>query len=333
MTNSTSLPRIVLTMGEAAGVGPELIVRLSQLAFEAQLIVLADRELLRDVAEKVDIQLALSDIDWNSAVEQHKVGHLWIEHHSCKEPVVAGKLSKNNALTTYQILQRSSELALDGNANAIVTAPVHKANLNSVDKQFLGHTEFFAQLANVEQVVMMLATLSMRMTLATTHIPLSEVSSAITPNRLKNTINIILSSLKKLTGKDAKMAVCGLNPHAGEDGLLGDEEQLVIAPVIREMQGAGFDLNGPFPADTLFTPQKLKQFDVFLAMYHDQGLPVIKASGFGQCANVTLGLPYIRTSVDHGTALDIAADYCASAESLEFAVNYAIELASGNLPS
>ena len=193
MTNSTSLPRIVLTMGEAAGVGPELIVRLSQLAFEAQLIVLADRELLRDVAEKVDIQLALSDIDWNSAVEQHKVGHLWIEHHSCKEPVVAGKLSKNNALTTYQILQRSSELALDGNANAIVTAPVHKANLNSVDKQFLGHTEFFAQLANVEQVVMMLATLSMRMTLATTHIPLSEVSSAITPNRLKNTINIIIS--------------------------------------------------------------------------------------------------------------------------------------------
>jgi len=215
--------------------------------------------------------------------------------------------------------------------DAIVTAPVHKANLNRIDASFFGHTEFFASKARIDKVIMMLATDELRISLATTHLPLSKVPAEITRENLERVLDIIFSSFSRLQMKNIKLAVCGLNPHAGEDGLLGYEEIEVISPVIKAFQENGYRVEGPFPADTLFTPQKRKEFDVFLAMYHDQGLPVVKTIGFGQCANITLGLPYIRTSVDHGTALDIAPDYSASPDSLEYAINYAIKMASGKL--
>lgn len=327
------IPRILVTMGEPAGIGPELIVRLAQLEFNAQIIVLADPHLLLDIAKKLNLELTLSKIDWHSSEQIHQVGHLFIEAHFLEEAVEPGILNKPNALTTLSILARASELGLNHKVDAVVTGPVHKANLNQVEPTFLGHTEFFAEKAGKNKVVMMLASGDLRVTLATTHIALSKVSAAITEDNLIQTINVIIDSFDKFNIKNIKIAVCGLNPHAGEDGLLGDEEIKVIAPVIEKLQSQGHSVFGPFPADTLFTPQKRKDYDVFLAMYHDQGLPVIKAFGFGRCANITLGLPYIRTSVDHGTALDIAASYRASPESIEYAINYAIELATGNLPN
>lgn len=328
----TEIPRIVITMGDSAGIGPELIVRIARLTFSAQLVVLGDSRLLLAIAQRLQLPLEISPIDWNEPVAAHVSGHLYVEEHQNREPVVAGQLSTVNARTTLSILERASELALSGMVRAIVTAPVHKANLNSVAPDFLGHTEFFAEKANVDKVVMMLASGDLRITLATTHLPLSEVPASITQQSLSQVLNVIISSFERLQIGDVRIAVCGLNPHAGENGLLGKEDDSVIRPVIEHFQQRGKSVSGPFPADTLFTPQKRQLFDVFLAMYHDQGLPVVKAFGFGQCANITLGLPYIRTSVDHGTALDIAGKYCASGDSLEYAINYAIQLVAGNLP-
>lgn len=328
-----TVPRVLVTMGEAAGIGPELLVKIAQQGFAAQIIVLADPNCLQSIANKLSLPLELTEIDWSAARQIHRIGHLYIETHHLNEPVETGQLSKVNAKTTLSILSRASELALNKQVDAIVTAPVHKANLNSADSTFLGHTEYFAKKAGKDKVVMMLASGDLRITLATTHLPLSQVPLAITKENLDKVLNVMLSAFDELNIKDLKIAVCGLNPHAGEDGLLGDEEINIIEPVIQQFQQKNKNIYGPFPADTLFTPQKRKQFDVFLAMYHDQGLPVVKAFGFGRCANITLGLPYIRTSVDHGTALDIAADFCASADSIEYAINYAIELSAGNLPN
>ncbi|TQV87718.1 4-hydroxythreonine-4-phosphate dehydrogenase PdxA [Aliikangiella coralliicola] len=323
------IPRVALTMGESAGIGPELIVRVAQLKFDAQIVVIADKALLESTAQALNLSLKLINMDWDSPVHKHQPGHLYIENIPCEQPVVAGKLNAENAKATLAILARASELALDKTVDAIVTSPVHKANLNQVDQNFLGHTEFFAKAANIDKVVMMLATDELKVTLATTHLPLAKVPQAITQDELKQVIGVILNSLENITGEKTKVAVCGLNPHAGEGGLLGYEDDEIIRPVIEHFCNQGQLVFGPFPADTLFTPEKRKAYDVFLAMYHDQGLPVIKAFGFGQCVNVTLGLPYIRTSVDHGTALDIAASYTASSDSLEYAVNYALRLLSG----
>jgi 4-hydroxythreonine-4-phosphate dehydrogenase len=324
--------RILITMGEPAGIGPELIVKLAQLKFPVQLVVLGDSSHLSSIALKLQVPLELTEIDWRSSPQVHRAGHLWIEEHSLEEPVNLGKLSSANAKTVLAILSRSSELALSGKVQAIVTPPVHKANLNKVDKKFLGHTEYFAERAGIDQVVMMLACQGLRITLATTHIPLAKVASTVSAELIESVLNVIIHSTQKITSRQLKIAVCGLNPHAGEQGLLGSEDDNIILPVIKKLQQQGKSVEGPFPADTLFTPQKRKRYDLFLAMYHDQGLPVVKTLGFGQCANVTLGLPYIRTSVDHGTALDIAKDLSASEDSLVYAVNYAIQLSQGNLP-
>lgn len=324
------LQRIAITMGEAAGVGPELIVKIAQLNFPVQLVVLADADHLKKIAQTINLPLKLTPISWNSATKAHQAGHLWIENIPLHKDVCVGKLDAANAQTTLQILNRASELALNKMIDAVVTAPVHKANLNQVDNTFLGHTEFFAHKAKAQQVVMMLATKGLRVILATTHIPLARVAAAITQQHLIAVLQTALNDLQKYY-QPVKIAVCGLNPHAGENGLLGDEEQKIILPVIDFFQQNNQQVAGPFPADTLFTEDKRAKYDVFLAMYHDQGLPVIKALGFGRCANITLGLPYIRTSVDHGTALDIAASYSASADSLEYAIHYAIQMAHGRL--
>ena len=329
---SQLLPRILLTMGEASGIGPELLVKIAQYGFNADIIVLANKSLLNQVARDLSLPLQLTAVDWNKSPQQHRKGCLQIENVSLPENVVAGKLQSKNSTAVLNMLSRAGELALAKTIDAIVTAPVHKAVLNQVNPNFLGHTEFFAEQAGVSKVVMMLATRQLRMTLATTHIPLARVSESITQQLIEQIVQIIHKSFVQLGLPQPKIAVCGLNPHAGEDGLLGHEDSNSIAPAIKELQRSGIAVEGPFPSDSLFTVSKREKFDVFLAMYHDQGLPVVKAIGFGQCANITLGLPYIRTSVDHGTALDIAAQRIASPDSLNYAINYAIQLAQGKLP-
>ncbi len=324
--------KILLTMGEPAGIGPELVIKIAQTQFNAQLIVIGDSKYLMALATKLKLPLKLISVDWQSRPVKHQPGTLYIEELSLVEKVNLGQLSTSNAQIVLQSLLRSSELALENKVAAIVTSPVHKANINKIDASFLGHTEFFAKQANVEKVVMMLATKNLRMALATTHIPLKEVSNHISQDSLIQIITVINNSFKSLNLKKPKIAVCGLNPHAGEDGLLGMEEHEIISPALKKLKSEGFDVDGPFPSDSLFTPQKRELFDLFLAMFHDQGLPVVKAIGFGQTVNVTLGLPYIRTSVDHGTALDIADSLSASPSSLIYAVNYAIQMAQGQLP-
>ena len=319
-------------MGEPAGIGPELIVRAAQEKFNGQLIVCADPKLLVQVAEKLNFSLKLIPFDKNDKVQLHQPGQLWLVPVEMPAPVISGELSFENAAATLRILAIASDMAISGDVDAIVTGPVNKANLNLVEKDFLGHTEYFAEAAGIEKVVMMLATNELRICLQTTHLPLSQVPQAITQDSLHKTIQTIINGLNNFGIREPRIAVCGLNPHAGEGGLLGKEDDQIIRPVIDSFVDEKALIGGPFPADTLFTPQKRSLYDVFLAMYHDQGLPVVKAAGFGQCANITLGLPYIRTSVDHGTALDIAADFCASADSLVYAVNYALSLASGKLP-
>ncbi len=329
---SQNLPRILVTMGEASGIGPELLVKIAQQDFNAEIVVLANQSLLNRVADNLSLPLQLLPIDWSKQPEQHRKGCLRFENIQLPADVIAGQLQPENASAILKMLSRAGELALNKSVDAIVTAPVHKAVLNQVNSDFLGHTEFFAEQAKVAKVVMMLATNQLRMALATTHIPLSQVSDTITQELLEQIVEIIHQSFVQFDLPQPKIAVCGLNPHAGEDGLLGLEDCEVIAPAITKLQHSGIAVEGPFPSDSLFTLNKREMFDVFLAMYHDQGLPVVKAMGFGQCANITLGLPYIRTSVDHGTALDIAAERIASPSSLNYAINYAIQLAKGKLP-
>ncbi|TQV74855.1 4-hydroxythreonine-4-phosphate dehydrogenase PdxA [Aliikangiella marina] len=334
MTNNSnqSLPRVLVTMGEPAGIGPELIVKAAQQEFEGQLIACADPELLAQVASKLSLPLRLLPYQLGSDAAPHQPGQIWFVATPLSETVTTGELSVKNAADTLKMLKLANDLALNGQVDAIVTAPVHKANLNQVDSGFLGHTEYFAEAAGIDKVVMMLATNELRVCLQTTHLPLAQVSKAITQDSLTKTISTIIDGLARLGVSAPKIAVCGLNPHAGEGGLLGKEDDEIIQPVIEQFAEIGHQVSGPYPADTLFTPQKRARFDIFLAMYHDQGLPVVKAAGFGQCANITLGLPYIRTSVDHGTALDIANDFSASADSLCYAINYALSLAEGKLP-
>jgi 4-hydroxythreonine-4-phosphate dehydrogenase len=332
ISNKKKVPRILLTMGEPAGVGPELIIALAQHPFNAQLIVIADPSYLLFLAQKQKKTLQLILMKWDAPVKTHQPGTLYYEPVTLKEKVILGQLSKKNAITVLESLHKASDLALKQKIKAIVTAPVHKANLHHIDPSFLGHTEFFARLAKIEHVVMMLATHQLRVALVTTHIPLKMVHQEVTSSRVENVLNIIESSFKHLGFKKPNIAVCGLNPHAGESGLLGNEDQKNIAPAIKKCASLGMNVSGPYPADTLFTPPNRKKFSIFLAMYHDQGLPVLKAIGFKNSANITLGLPYIRTSVDHGTALDIAHTYTASSTSFIYAIHYAIQMSQGQLP-
>ncbi|MDQ7048651.1 MAG: 4-hydroxythreonine-4-phosphate dehydrogenase PdxA [Enterobacterales bacterium] len=326
------LPKILLTMGEPAGIGPELLAKIAQNNYDAEISVLASPALLQAVAKELSLDLSLTPVDWNAAPEGHVAGRLLIESVELSAPVLVGQLNAANSPSVLSMLYRAGELALTKQVDAIVTAPVHKAILNQINPNFLGHTEFFAEQANTDQVVMMLATDNLRIALATTHIPLSKVSETINSDLIEKVVQIIDSSLANLNIHQVKIAVCGINPHAGEEGLLGTEEKDFLNATIKQLANQGIQIEGPFPADSLFTRQNRERFDIFLAMYHDQGLPVVKAIGFGQCANITLGLPYIRTSVDHGTAIDIAPNRCASASSLDYAIRYAIQLAKGEIP-
>lgn len=330
---SAGIPRIVLTPGEPAGIGPELTVRLAARAQDAQLVAVADRRLLAGAAADLDIPLALTDWDPDAPPARHRPGELPVAHCPLAEPVEPGHPSPANARHVLQTLERACDACLDGRADALVTGPVHKGVINRAGVPFTGHTEFLARRCGADRPVMMLAGRALRVVLVTTHLPLARVPAAITAARVDSVLRITAGALATDFGvAEPRLAVLGLNPHAGEDGHLGTEEREVITPVLERLRGEGFRLEGPLPADTAFTPGRLARTDAFVAMYHDQGLAVLKYASFGEAVNITLGLPIVRTSVDHGTGLDIAGRGGADAGSLQAAFDRAVSIARRRRP-
>jgi 4-hydroxythreonine-4-phosphate dehydrogenase len=320
------IPRIALSSGEPAGIGPDLCLAVASQQIDCELVCLGDRELLAERAKLLKLSTALRDYD-SSRRAAHAPGTLTVSHQPLTAPCVPGRLDRANSRYVLNLIDRAIDGAVSGEFDAIVTAPVHKGIINDAGVKFLGHTEYLADRTKAALPVMMLATSDLRVALATTHLPLKDVSAAITIESLCQTLDILNTDLQKWWGLPApRIAVCGLNPHAGEGGYLGDEEIRTIAPAITLMRGRGLNVFGPIPADTAFVPAKLDECDAVLAMYHDQGLPVIKHAGFDRAVNVTLGLPILRTSVDHGTALDLAGTGRADARSLAAAINLALAI-------
>ncbi|MBA2659889.1 MAG: 4-hydroxythreonine-4-phosphate dehydrogenase PdxA [Nitrosospira sp.] len=323
---NANLPTLAVTPGEPAGIGPDLCVQIAQHDLPCKLIVVADREMLQERARLLRLPLKITD--YSSMVEvEHKNFSLQVLHIPLAEPAIPGKLDPANARYVLKTLDRAVEGCINGEFDAMVTAPVHKGIINDGGIAFTGHTEYLAQFTN-SRVVMMLVGGGMRVTLATTHLPLKNVAAAITREILEQKLHIIQDDLiTRFAIPRPRIAVAGLNPHAGESGHLGREEIDIIIPSLDKLRAAGMDVIGPLPADTLFNPSKLKNYDCIFAMYHDQGLPVLKHASFGAGVNVTLGLPIIRTSVDHGTALDLAATGRADPGSLLAAIEMAAMLA------
>ena len=331
MASPSLLPAITITAGEPAGAGPDLCVQIAQLKLPYRLVVIADRELLRERARLLRLPLELTDYT-PSAAGDHKAGGLQVLHVPLNEPAVPGKLNPANARYVLKTLGVAVAGCTSNEFDAMVTAPVHKGVINDAGIAFTGHTEFLAQLTK-SRAVMMLAGGGMRVTLATTHLPLKDVAAAITCAGLEQRLRIIHHDLiKRFAIAQPRIAVAGLNPHAGESGHLGREEIDTIIPVLDKLRAEGMNLIGPLPADTLFNPPRLKEYDCIFAMYHDQGLPVLKHASFGSGVNITLGLPIIRTSVDHGTALDLAGTGKADCGSLLAAINMAVTLVRNKKP-
>lgn len=302
-----TVKRIAFTVGEPAGIGPDLAIHLSQSAWPVELVVLADAASLQQRAKQLGLEVTLRDYRADQPAQPQAAGTLTLLAVDYAEPVVAGRLNVANAAGVIASLERAGQGCLNHEFAALVTGPVHKGVINDAGMAFSGHTEFFAELSATDQVVMMLATAGMRVALVTTHLPLAKVSEAITGELIEQVTRIVANDLRnKFAIRQPRIVMTGLNPHAGEQGHLGREEIDTIAPAIARLQQQGIDVSGPWPADTLFQPDYLKHADVVIAMYHDQGLPVLKYQGFGEAVNITLGLPFIRTSVDHGTALDKA---------------------------
>jgi 4-hydroxythreonine-4-phosphate dehydrogenase len=319
---------IAVTPGEPAGIGPDLLVRLAQGADGPDFIAIADPDLLAQRARHLGLELRIDLIETPPSALPRRPGQLRVWPVALRRPVTPGRLEPANADYVLETLRLACDACLAGRLGALVTGPVHKGVINDAGIHFTGHTEFLAERCGAEPV-MMLVTAGLRVALVTTHLPLREVSGAITRDHLTRVIRILHSDLVNRFGiAEPRILVCGLNPHAGESGHLGREEIEVIAPVIAELRALGWSLRGPVPADTAFVPEQLASTDVVLAMYHDQGLPVLKHLGFGQAANVTLGLPIIRTSVDHGTALDLAGTDRADLGSLRAALDLADSLLS-----
>lgn len=320
--------KLAVTPGEPAGIGPDLIIQLAQEKWDAQLVVFADAKMMSQRAESLGLPLILIPYECsNPGVQQP--GQLFIVDIPVQEPVQAGVLDSGNGHYVVETLRQACDKNINGEFDAVVTGPVHKGIINKAGISFSGHTEFFASQSNTQDVVMMLATEGLRVVLATTHIPLAYVSKAITRDRLHKVLHIVHTEMKLKFGiVQPHIFVCGLNPHAGEDGHLGREELDVIIPAMDELRTQGLTLTGPLPADTMFQPKYMEQADAVLAMYHDQGLPVLKYKGFGAAVNITLGLPFIRTSVDHGTAIDLAGTGKAETGSFRKALNEAIKLAA-----
>lgn len=324
--------RFVITPGEPAGIGPDLIIQLAQNKQEHELVCIADPELLHLRAKILDLPLTIIPYDINNK-KIPSATCLTVLNEPLSNPSVCGLADSQNAQSQLDALKRAVNGCLDGEFSALITGPMHKGAINEAGIPFTGHTEYLAELTKTKKVVMMLAapesTSQLRVALATTHLPLSKVSQAITHESLEEIIIILNRDLEKSFGiSSPRILICGLNPHAGEDGHLGNEEIDTIIPVVNKLNNMGLNLRGPLPADTLFTQTNLEQADAVLAMYHDQGLPVLKHVGFGTSVNVTLGLPIIRTSVDHGTAFDLAGTGKAHAGSLKAALNMAIQMAT-----
>src|SRR6187402_2814229 len=324
---ATTLPRLAVTAGEPAGVGPELVARLAASDLPADLIAITDRDLLRRAAAICGIDLTISDDD-GSRLTARAAGHVRVRHVPLGKREAPGRPDPANAQHVLDMLAVAADGCLSDEFDAVVTGPVQKSSINEAGIRFSGHTEFFAERATSD-VVMMLASPDLRVTLATTHLPLSAVPSAITEELLERTLRIVSRSLTSLYGLiHPRIAVLGLNPHAGEDGHMGREEIDTIVPLLERLRGEGMDLLGPLPADTAFVPAMRHRYDAVLAMYHDQALPVLKSEAFDSTVNVTLGLPFIRTSVDHGTALDLAGTGRADPASLFAATRLAIDFAN-----
>lgn len=320
--------RIAITPGEPAGIGPDLVAILAQHGSEHELVAVADPELLNQRARALGLPLKIRSFDPNEPPRPLGFGELCVEPVKLAVKSVAGTLNTANADYVLQTLNTAIGLCQRGLTDALVTAPVHKGVINDAGIPFSGHTEYLADKTNTPKVVMMLATSDLRVALVTTHLPLAAVPAAITANNVRETVKVLHRALQEnFNLADPRILVCGLNPHAGEGGHLGREEIDVIEPVLEELRRDKLKLIGPLPADTLFTPKVLAEGDAVLAMYHDQGLPVLKSRGFGKAVNVTLGLPIIRTSVDHGTALDLAGTGKADVGSLEAALRSASGMA------
>ncbi|WP_133470222.1 4-hydroxythreonine-4-phosphate dehydrogenase PdxA [Paraglaciecola marina] len=320
--------KIAITPGEPAGIGPDLLIQIVQQAWQAQLVVFADGQMLSQRAKQLGLPISFVEYEEN-ATHILPPGKVFLVNIKSKTPTQSGVLNSENGPYVVETLRQACKKNLDGEFDAVVTGPVHKGIINEGGISFSGHTEFFANESNTNDVVMMLATEGLRVVLATTHIPLAYVSKAITFERLHKVLHIVNTDLMLKFGiKNPHIFVCGLNPHAGEDGHIGKEEILVINPALEALREEGLKITGPLPADTIFNPKYLEQADAILAMYHDQGLPVLKYKGFGASINITLGLPFIRTSVDHGTALDLAGTGQADTGSFELAIEKAIEIAA-----
>ncbi len=319
--STPSLPFVIIA-GEPAGIGPDLCVMLAQSPPPGGLVFLADHDLLRHRAAQLGLPFALPD--YQPGLD----APLSVAHLPLAVPVRAGQLDAGNGAYVLETLRRAVQGCSHGEFAGLVTGPVHKGIINQAGFPFSGHTEFLAELTATPRVVMMLAGGGMRVALATTHLPLKDVAAAITPTLLRDILTILHAALERDFGvTHPRILVAGLNPHAGEDGHLGREEIEIIEPVLHELRGQGMQLLGPLPADTLFQRKLLDGADAVLAMYHDQGLPVLKHASFGQGVNITLGLPIIRTSVDHGTALDLAGSGQISDGSLRVAVDSALQMA------
>jgi 4-hydroxythreonine-4-phosphate dehydrogenase len=330
---SRELPVIVASTGEPAGIGPDICLALAERKINARLALLGDPSLLADRARALGARVTLRECATVAQVGPHLIGSVQVLPVPLHAPVVAGRLDVANAPYVLDLLRCGAALCSSHAAQALVTAPVQKSVITQSGFAFSGHTEFLADLLGVEQPVMLLAGKSLRVALATTHLPLRAVADALSAAKLERILRITHADLeKRFRLEQPRLLVLGLNPHAGESGTLGGEELAIIEPVVRKLAAEGLAVRGPVSADTAFTRESLERCDVVVAMYHDQGLPVLKALSFGEIVNVTLGLPIVRTSVDHGTALDLAGTGRARADSLVAAVELALELAPERAP-
>ena len=319
---------IVITAGEPAGIGPDLVIKLAQSPSTVPWVVMADPALLAERAQALGSIIRIKPYSTGQIIEPAQATEIYVSaQHKLATPSLPGVLNPHNSAYVLDTLRAASEGCVRGDYSAIVTGPVHKGIINDAGMPFSGHTEFFAEHTNTPYVVMLLTARSLHVALVTTHLPLRNVADAITADLLEQTIRILHQDLQLKFGlSDPKILVCGLNPHAGEQGHLGREEITIIAPTLKKLRAQNIQLIGPLPADTVFTPNTLRQGDAVLAMYHDQGLTALKQHGFGEAVNVTLGLLYIRTSVDHGTALDLAGTGRVSAGSLRAAFTLATSM-------
>lgn len=330
-TTSRPIPRILITPGEPAGIGPDVVIQLAQQPCSAELIIVADPALMAERAKQLSLPLTIITADLNQPATQHQPGQLKIIPITLAAPARPGITNPQNAHYVLACLERATDDCLQKKANALVTGPINKSVINAAGIPFTGHTEFLAARCQRTEAIMLFVVDRLKVALATTHIPLSQVSHAITTAKLITLLRCLHAELQNKFGiAQPKILVCGLNPHAGEEGNLGHEEIETITPALQQLRTEKIDVVGPLPADTIFTAKHLQAADAILAMYHDQALPVVKYLGFDRAVNVTLGLPIIRTSVDHGTALDMAGSNHANPGSLIAAVKLAIDLTGTN---